>query len=423
MEEMTIPFPISKHLKKIASILQKENHQCWLVGGAIRDTLLGSIAEDFDLATDATPDKVIRLFRYTIPTGIKHGTVSILMGSHRFETTTFRHDGRYSDGRHPDEVTYSNDIRCDLARRDFTINAIAWDLINKKLFDPHDGQRDLEQGIIRAIGNPILRFKEDALRIIRACRFASQLNFRIEEQTLTAIAPLITEISKLSVERIWEELKKILSTSKPSIALKLFQETGLWDALLFKSGKDEKIDVNLMICNALPKNKLCVRIAALFQHLEDSTIAEKFLTHFKASNTEKKEIVPIVQLHKNFYRNKWLDSEIRHFISRTSTEILNNLILFETAKTSIQNPGNPEKIEALMKLGNRIQFILERKDVLSVKELNINGKIIMDELSIEPTPQMGKLFQYLLGCVLDCPESNTKDKLIELSREWLARQN
>ncbi len=159
------------------------------------------------VTTSARPKQVQRLFEKTIATGIKHGTVTILLGSNQFETTTFRKDGEYSDGRRPDRVAYSKDIHEDLARRDFTINAIAWDLINNRLLDPHNGREDLKRSIIRAIGVPSDRLEEDGLRSIRACRFASQLGFRIDPDTMNAINSTQANIPAISIERIWEELK------------------------------------------------------------------------------------------------------------------------------------------------------------------------------------------------------------------------
>jgi tRNA nucleotidyltransferase/poly(A) polymerase len=165
---MKSPVRIPDDLKKVAGIFKESSRQCWLVGGAVRDGLLGRKTGDYDLATDARPEEVVGMFRRTIPTGIRHGTVTIILGSHQFETTTFRRDGKYSDGRRPDDITWSDNILEDLARRDFTINAIAWDLINSTLMDPHNGRGDLKNRTIRAIGVPAERFSEDALRSIRA---------------------------------------------------------------------------------------------------------------------------------------------------------------------------------------------------------------------------------------------------------------
>ena len=198
-----------------------------MVGGAVRDQLLGLPAKDYDLCTDATPETVMSLFNKVIPTGIKHGTVTILFRKSPYEITTFRIDGEYSDGRRPDKIHYTDDLHEDLVRRDFTINSIAYDITNRKLIDPNGGQKDLKAKCIRAIGVPEERFNEDGLRSIRACRFASQLNFTVLPETISGIKHCLHNIPELSKERIYDEFIKIIQSSKPSISFELFRETGI----------------------------------------------------------------------------------------------------------------------------------------------------------------------------------------------------
>jgi tRNA nucleotidyltransferase (CCA-adding enzyme) len=178
---------ITDDLNKIASILHTKGFCCYLVGGAVRNQLLGIEEKDYDLASDAYPEDIIRIFNKVIPTGIKHGTVTILFRGQSYEITTFRVDGKYSDGRRPDSIEFTSNIYEDLKRRDFTINSIAYDILKKKLIDPNNGLNDLKNKIIKAIGNPHERFQEDGLRPLRACRFAAQLNFKIEHETFYAI--------------------------------------------------------------------------------------------------------------------------------------------------------------------------------------------------------------------------------------------
>src|SRR5271157_4062057 len=197
---------IPRVVREFASVFKAAGFQCHLVGGAVRDMLLGRPHTDFDIATDALPPQVIPLFRRVIPTGIKHGTVTVHFKGTTFEVTTFRTEAAYGDGRRPDSVTFSPSIMDDLARRDFTINAIAYDLLTDRVADPHGGRQDLRNGIIRAIGNASDRFREDGLRPLRACRFAAQLGFTVEEATRQAIPGNLDVLAMVSAERVRDEL-------------------------------------------------------------------------------------------------------------------------------------------------------------------------------------------------------------------------
>lgn len=445
------PVHIPKDLKKAAGIFAEAGFQCWLVGGAVRDGLLGRSSEDYDLATDATPQQVVSLFHRTIPTGIKHGTVTILLGSHQFETTTFRRDGDYSDGRRPDSITYSTDIHEDLARRDFTINAIAWNLVDKCLLDPHNGQEDLAKGIIKAIGIPRKRFEEDGLRSVRACRFASQLGFVVEPATLQAIAGALENVPGLSVERIWEELKKILRSPAPSRGLRLFRETGLLEIIIPELnecvGVDQKgrhtLDVfehSLAACDAAPAPNLAVRAAALFHDIgkpvvkelgDDGEITfyrhdivggevtEKILMRYKASNADRNRIVRLVRHHMFHYSSDWTDAAIRRFIMRVGLDILEDLMALRLADASSIAPGLPAPTAHLSELIGRIDGILESEAALSIRDLDIGGKDLIQKLGIRPGPILGRLLEHLLDCVLEDPEINQRDKLLEMSGRWL----
>ena len=200
---------------------------CFLVGGAVRDYLLGREVSDFDAASDALPDEVARLYKRVIPTGIKHGTVTVLFKGLEIEVTTFRTESGYADGRHPDKVLFASSIEEDLSRRDFTINAMAFDLADKSLLDPHGGRADLAARLVRAVGDPLERFREDGLRPLRALRFAAQLGFEIEAATLDAIGPSINRFRLVSNERVREELQKMLLAEQPSRGLRLLEMTGL----------------------------------------------------------------------------------------------------------------------------------------------------------------------------------------------------
>ncbi len=414
----------------------------------MRDQLLNRHSSDFDLATNALPEQVIRLFHRTIPTGIKHGTVTILLGSHKFETTTFRCDGKDHDGRRPDNITYTMDIREDLERRDFTINAIAWDVINKKLLDPHNGRADLKTRVIRAIGDPRTRFEEDTLRVIRACRFAAQLDFSVAPDTLKAIKPSM--IINLSVERIWDELKKTLTSPKPSVAFNLFKDTGLLLTLLpeladciglslHTNTTTDVFDHCLNVCDLVPADNLHVRTAALLHdigkpktamrmldngktdyphHAEaGASIAKDILRCLKASKQDIDVVSRLVQHHTIRYSEDWNDAEVRRFIMRIGMDILDNLITLHQAD-SMSSPTKTAR-ESGKRLLERIDVIRKRNDALQIKDLAIDGHVLMKEFDIMATPALGLLLQYLLNQVVENPESNRSDMLIALSRKWL----
>ena len=445
------PVHIPDDLNKAARIFDGAGYQCWLVGGAVRDGLLGRNSEDFDLATDARPEDVLKLFRRTIPTGIRHGTVTILLGNHQFETTTFRRDGDYSDGRRPDSISYSTDIREDLARRDFTINAFAWNLVENRLLDAHGGRKDLNAGIIRAIGVPRERFEEDGLRSIRACRFASQLGFTIDPATLNAISGTLDRVPGLSVERIWEELKKILRSPSPSRGLHLFRETGLLKILLPELdacvGVEQKgmhaLDVfehSLAACDAAPSPNLPVRAAALFHdiakpsvkderdggeptfhrhEIEGARLTEEILNRYKASNAEKDRITRLVRHHMFHYTGDWTDAAVRRFMNRIGLDLLDDLMVLRLADASAIAPGRPAPVAHLRELIERIDGILESEAALSIRDLAVSGRDLMEELEMRGGPMMGRLLEHLLDCVLEDPEVNNREKLLDMARRWL----
>jgi len=460
------PIHIPDTLKKAAKIFSGASFQCWLVGGAIRDGLLGRESYDYDLATDAAPKEVIKLFRRTIPTGIRHGTVSILLGGYRFETTSFRQEGPYSDGRHPDKVSFSGNIGSDLARRDFTVNAMAWDLVNNKFFDPHRGRDDLGRRLLRAIGNPEERFREDGLRSIRACRLASQLGFRIHQATLNAISKARSNIGNLSAERIWEEIKKILQTEKPSVSFLLFKQTGLIEAIfpefgiqsISPLGKHGETDffISLRACDLANPVNFSLRAAALFHRLgrsahptknkdssflQSANMARLILKRYRASNAESGRIINMLSNLHFQYSNDWSDAEVRRFVSRIGVGEIHNLIELRNVitranlsslrfphKISKEDPKNragssiSESTEQLQDLSERVNSVIESKAPLTIGDLAINGSQIMDNCHVKSGPKLGKLLKYLLECVLENPKKNSCDQLLWLSRSWLSER-
>jgi poly(A) polymerase/tRNA nucleotidyltransferase (CCA-adding enzyme) len=448
---MREPVRIPDDLKAVAKIFAGASKQCWLVGGAVRDGLMGRKSEDFDLATDAGPDEVMRIFKRTIPTGVRHGTVTILFGSHKFETTTFRRDGDYTDGRRPDRVAYSDDIRDDLARRDFTMNAIAWDLIKGRLLDPHGGRDDIRKRLIRAIGAPAERFNEDGLRVIRACRFAAQLGFRVDDETRTAIGTALARVPAVSAERIWEELKKILGSPKPSEAFRLFRETGILDVLLpelalcvgaAQKGRHvlDVFDHSITACDLAPPANFPVRAAALFHdiakpvvkftsadgeaafHRHDTVgaeITEGILLRLRASNSDRERISRLVKHHMFHYTVDWTDAAVRRFIARVGVDLIDDLLELRKADASAIAPDLPGATAHLAEFAARIDGVLEARNALTVGDLALDGRDLMEALKLEGGPVLGNLLRYLLDCVLEDPEVNRKEKLLDMASRWL----
>jgi poly(A) polymerase/tRNA nucleotidyltransferase (CCA-adding enzyme) len=437
---------LPKSVIKFAKIFKKNGFELFLVGGAVRDYLLIGKESDFDFATDATPQEVMKLFKSVVPVGIDHGTVMVLFEEYEFEVTTFRMDGVYSDARHPDEVKFVRTIDEDLKRRDFTINAFAYNINKKQIIDLFNGKADLKKRLIRAIGNPQERFKEDALRMLRACRFASQLNFTIEESTLASIKELAGNILKISEERIRDELIKIMLTKKPSISFEYMRITGLMGHILPEllncygviQNKFHKYDVyyhNLYSCDAAPDNNYNIRFAALFHDIakpqtqknkddlenENSffnhevigaRVAGKILKRLKFKKTDINEVTHLIRYHMFYYTNEWTDGAVRRFIKNVGIENLDNLFKLRDADR-IGNGMKQGIPEIFLEFKERIAKILEIDNAFKIKDLDINGDIIMKRLGLKQGPIIGEILNYLLELVLDDPQLNKQEILID----------
>ncbi len=443
---------IPDYVMKVINRLNENGFQAWVVGGSIRDLLLNREVYDYDIATDATPEQVMSIFRRAIPTGIKHGTVTVISKGHNIEITTFRADGKYSDGRRPDFVRFAKTIEEDLSRRDFTINGIAYNPITGVLVDPFGGQKDIKKRIIRTIGDPIERFSEDGLRPFRACRFAAQLEFEIEEKTFDAIRKTLEIASKVSVERIREEFIKILKADKPSIGIELMRKSGLLELFLpellkgygIKQNKYHRYDIyfhNLYTCDAATKDDWRIRLAALlhdvgkyyakkeiekegegkkpvfYNHeIIGAAIAKKILRRLKFSNNDINFITHLIRNHMFHYTNQWTDGAVRRFMRKVGLENLD--ALFELRRADrIGNGLKQGESNSIKKLKERIQQIIEAENAITVKDLAVNGYDIMDELGIKPGPMVGKVLNGLLEIILDDPEKNNRETLLKLAHE------
>ncbi|MGQ9616910.1 MAG: CCA tRNA nucleotidyltransferase [Spirochaetota bacterium] len=450
---------IPDYVIRIAKELQSQGFEGWIVGGSIRDLLLGKKASDYDIATNATPDQLMRIFRRTVPTGIKHGTVTVISGSHSVEVTTFRSDGKYSDFRRPDSVTYARTILEDLSRRDFTINAIAYNPITGELLDPYGGKSDLENRIIRTVGDPFERFKEDGLRPYRACRFAAQLEFSIEEKTFKAISESLESASKVSMERIRDEFIKIIQSPKPSTGIELLRRTGLLEVFLpelltgfgINQNKYHRFDIyyhNLFTCDAARQDNLCIRLAALFHDIGKfyakreveskgsdtrksvfynheiigAAVTRRIMRRLKFSNQEVKLVTHLIRYHMFHYTNQWTDGAVRRFIRKVGIENLD--ALFELRRADrIGNGLKSGESRSIQNLKKRIEKVLEEANAITVKDLAVNGYDIMNEFNIKPGPMVGKILNHLLEEILDDPSKNQPVVLLTLARDFYNKIN
>lgn len=450
---------IPKLLNEFNQVFEKAGFEAYLVGGAVRDIFLKKTASDWDVTTNARPEEVMKLFKFVIPTGIDHGTVTVHFKNHEIEVTTFRTESDYSDGRHPDKIEYAGHIEEDLSRRDLTINAIAVSLKDGKIIDPFGGRKDIRKKIIRTVGNPKDRFTEDGLRPIRALRFSSQLNFKIQPETYKAIADseVQTKIHSISVERFRDELLKMLKSEKPSVGLKLMEETGILNFFIpeLASGRNciqnddrgfhvfDVLDHNYYACDGASKDNYIVRLAALFHDIgkpesktekqEDGLtifnffnhekysekITRKIMTNLKFSNTEIDKVCHLIVNHMFHYEPNWTDAAIRRFLVRVGYENVDDLIDLRLADM-YGKYNEPVRLhdsaacDVLIEFKERIEKIHNENNALSLRDLAVNGKDLI-AAGIPAGKQLGIILNQLLDCVLEDPQMNDKDILLKLA--------
>ncbi len=433
-------FDIPDYVEVIIDRLEKEGYEAYIVGGSVRDMLLNKVPTDYDIATNATPDIIESIFSdfKTVGIGKRFGTILISQKEGDIEVTTFRKEGKYLDGRRPEWVSFSSDLEDDLSRRDFTINAMAYNKF-KGVLDPFDGKGDLKRKIIRTVGKPEDRFNEDYLRILRAVRFASQLGFTIEESTFRAGEQCSSNIQKVSMERICNEFFKILLSKTPSYGIKLLKSIGVLKIILpeiipaigFKQNNPHhEMDVyNHILCvldNTPPT--IQIRLAALFHDIgkphtltidEDgighfyghdkmgADISTAVLERFKVSNDLIEKVHKLVKEHMN-HHSHFKEKGLKRLIRRLGEKEVFNLI--ELQKADIICSNKEASIDHIIERRKKIEEILEKDEAYEINMININGKDLMD-LGYDQGPIIGEILEYLLEKVMENPELNNKEIL------------
>lgn len=437
-------------VKKIIETLTKSGYEAFAVGGCVRDTMLGREPQDWDITTSAKPAEVKALFPHTIDTGIQHGTVTVLMEKEGFEVTTYRIDGEYEDARHPKEVTFTSNLIEDLKRRDFTINAMAYnDTVG--LVDAFEGEKDLENGIIRCVGVAKERFTEDALRMLRAVRFSAQLGFRIEDKTREAIAELAPSIAKISAERIQVELVKLLVSAHPERLLVAY-ETGLTAVFLpefdvmMETGQHNRhhcYSVGEHTIHALQEVRAdkVLRLTMLFHDVakpeckttdEDGNdhfyghpargaeLTRKILRRLKFDNDTTDRTCRLVACHDD--NPELTERNVRRAVFRNGEQ--QYPLLFEVKRADIAAQSDYQRVEKLDYVNQYEQIyqdIMEKKQCLSLKSLAVTGSDLI-AAGMKPGKEIGEMLHYLLDEVIEHPDYNRKEQLLELCRKRIPKK-
>lgn len=411
MEELRIsPHLIHPLAIEVCRALHENSYQAFIVGGCVRDLLLGQAPKDWDITTDASPQKVLELFPKTIPTGLQHGTVTVCMGEgveNHFEVTTFRIEGEYSDGRRPDEVFFVMNVEQDLARRDLTINAIAYDPLSHRFSDPFNGVQHLKEGVIQAVGNPLIRFQEDGLRIMRVARFAARFGYAVDKATFEGMKQSLETLKKVSKERISDELSKTLMSAHSSYGLQLLRDSGALDiACPLLAGRQLPLLPHQDSCTGT----LETRLAFLYNKLPIPQVQEE-LTNLKFSNKEIKRVVFLLDLVERFYA-----FEGQHTASA-----------YKSFMAALKN-HSPDPWEQTLRqflhltepMGLASGSLLEEYKglvVLSRKEMAINGDDLL-AAGMAAGPRIKKALDGCYSEILRNPESNTKYRLLEVARQF-----
>lgn len=440
---MTINIP--QKAEQILHILNEAGYEAYVVGGCVRDSILDRVPGDWDITTSALPEQVKELFHRTVDTGIQHGTVTVMMGKEGFEVTTYRVDGEYHDGRHPDAVTFTRSLEEDLKRRDFTINAMAYHP-EHGLVDLFGGMEDINRKIIRCVGDPVERFTEDALRMLRAVRFSAQLGFTVEENTKAALARMSGNLEHVSAERIQTELVKLLVSDHPE-KIRDAYELGITKVILPEfDAMMETTQETLHHCynvgehtiHALmniPADKV-LRLTMLFHDTGKparKTVDPDGTAHFKGHAYVSEELTRSIMHRLKFdndtlrkvsklvlYHDDRMPATMKHVrraMNRISEELFPYYMKVRMADTLAQSDyQRDKKLENLAGIEKCYQEILKKKQCVSLKELKVNGQDLI-AAGIEKGPKIGQTLQTLLQEVIEEPEKNTREYLLARIKE------
>lgn len=437
--------------------LREKGKRGWIVGGCVRDLMRGAEAKDWDVATDARPDDVITMFKKVIPTGLQHGTVTVVKRGVHYEVTTLRGEGAYSDGRRPDTVEFVDDITADLARRDFTINAMAIDPVDGHLIDPFDGRKDLQNKVIRAVGDPNERFAEDGLRVLRAARFSATLECAIDPDTERAMGTSRSHdtFRRVSAERVRDEWLKAMRARRPSIAFEAMKRTTiltitcpeLMESVGCEQNKWHAYDVwgHAMACLDACKPEPILRVAALLHDVakprtrafSDKTndytfyehervgaeMADPILMRLKFSNDERTKITALVRHHLICYSDDWNDAAVRRWLRRITPELAPDLYELGFADALGKGRDASEDIASIERLRARVEAMLAAGAAFSAKDLAVKGNDLISALGLAPGRIVGEIIAHLVEKVIDDPSLNERDRLIEEARRFVAERS
>ncbi len=450
---------IPRQAIEVIDKIQSKGYSAYLVGGFVRDIVLDRIQcykpdlFDIDIATSALPEEIIPLFNKVIPTGLKHGTVTTIYDGVTCEITTFRVDKGYSNKRHPDNVEFVTDIKDDLSRRDLTINAMAYDPIERKFQDPFGGLKDCNRRIVRTVGVADKRFTEDGLRIMRAIRFATTIAFEIEDKTFRAIKKNVNNLDDISRERIRDEFNKIIMSDRPSHGIELLRKTGILKKVLpeleagfgVEQNEYHIHDIyhhNLYSCDFAQKD-LIIRLAALLhdigkvdsmkeynegsgkdynvfynhEHYSEQ-IANNFMRSFKYSKKEIDLVRRLIRFHMFHYTDEWTDGAVRRFVKKVGEDLIPKLFSLRIADR-IGNGKNYGYPEILIRFYEKIEQIIKDEHAIKVTDLSINGNDLIKNFNLHPSKIIGKTLNYLLELVIDEPELNNKTDLLHLASQYI----
>lgn len=440
--ELRIPADV----ERVVDRLIDAGYDAYVVGGSVRDALRGVDPHDWDVTTDAKPAQIQSVFKRSLYNN-RFGTVAVRSGDHEIEVTTYRIETEYSDHRRPDAVAFGASLEEDLARRDFTMNAMAFRPARggrpAELIDPFGGRGDLDARLLRAVGDPDERFREDALRMLRAVRFATLLDLRIDSPTAAAIRRNAALAETLSGERIQQEMVKMLGAERPSVALRMLSDLGVLAVICpeleeckhtpqDKAAAEDVFEHSLATVDATPRDDLVLRLAGLFHdvgkpdtfsdgHFHQHEFAgeqktRQILRRWKLDRETVQEVTHLIRHHMFWYQTDWTGSAVRRFIRKVGLETIPALFALRRAD-NIGSGARSPRMYALDALWRRVQEEIDAANAFSLRDLAIDGNDLMRELAIPEGPEVGRMLNALFERVLDEPDLNARERLLALARE------